>query len=67
MRKTGGKGGKKSGNIPEQKAIQPHAPDRGRSAYVPNLGFHYGSSGLPTTNIGMGSGARLYRPLPRGL
>jgi hypothetical protein len=67
MEREAVKKAKKGGRIPEQKAIQPHAPDRGRSAFVPNLGYNYGSSGLPTTNIAMGSGARLYRPLPRGL
>jgi len=64
--KTGGKngGGKRS---PQQAAIQAHAPDRGRSAYIPGLGVHYGGSGLLQTRLSQTTGAKTFRPLKRGL
>lgn len=50
---------------PDQKAVQPHVPERGVSGFVPNLGFNYGSSSQQTTELA--PYARLYRPLPRGM
>jgi hypothetical protein len=59
--KNGGKngGGKRS---PQQAPIQAHAPDRGRSAYIPGLGVHYGGSGLLQKNIAQTTGAKTFRP-----
>jgi hypothetical protein len=65
MAKHALKGGSK--RPPQQTAIQAHAPDRGRTAYIPGLGVHYGSSGPRQTNLAQTSGAKFSRPLKRGL
>ena len=52
---------------PGQVQIQAHATDRGRTAYIPGLGVHYGSSGPRQTNLAQTTGAKFSRPLKRGL
>jgi len=64
--KTGGKTSK-GRRSPQQAPIQAHSPDRGRSAYIPGLGVHYGSSGPRQTDLAQTTGAKTFRPLKRGL
>jgi len=66
MSKVNNKGTARKGG-PRQVPIQAHSPDRGRSAYIPGLGVHYGSSGPLLTNLAQTSGAKFSRPLKRGM